>query len=114
MDGVKHHDYELVLEPGAGANILFGEYRSGKTSICEFVRFALYGAEAVTFPKGTPEDAFGSYGGGRGGMLRVRHGMVLYHFGNDVRQSTCRMRSAVHTIRCRKDSSRLVCCASNI
>ncbi|MBP5288519.1 MAG: AAA family ATPase [Clostridia bacterium] len=51
---------DLVLEPSAGANILFGGYRSGKTSVCEFIRFALYGAGAVSFPKGTPEDALGT------------------------------------------------------
>lgn len=61
---------DLVLEPGAGANILFGGYRSGKTSLCEFIRFALYGAEAVSFPKGTGEDALGT--------LLFRRGEELY------------------------------------
>lgn len=61
---------DLVLEPGEGANVLFGEYRSGKTSICEFIRFALYGAEAVSFPVGATEDALGT--------LLFRRGEELY------------------------------------
>ena len=71
---------DLVLEPGEGANVLFGEYRSGKTSLCEFIRFALYGAEAVSLPKGASEDACGS--------LLFRRGEELFRIERRVENDT--------------------------
>ncbi len=50
----------LVLEPENGANLFFGSFRSGKTSLCEFIQFILYGADSVSLARGNTEDAEGS------------------------------------------------------
>ncbi len=49
----------LIIEPDKGANLLFGSFRSGKTSLCEFIQFCLYGADSVAFARGNTEDALG-------------------------------------------------------
>ncbi|MBR4288861.1 MAG: AAA family ATPase [Clostridia bacterium] len=49
----------LTIEPSKGANLLFGSFRSGKTSLCEFILFCLYGADSVAFARGNAEDALG-------------------------------------------------------
>ncbi len=49
----------LIIEPDKGANLLFGSFRSGKTSLCEFILFCLYGADSVAFARGNAEDALG-------------------------------------------------------
>jgi len=49
----------LSIEPTKGANLLFGSFRSGKTSLCEFILFCLYGADSVAFARGNAEDALG-------------------------------------------------------
>lgn len=49
----------LTIEPKRGANLLYGSYRSGKTSLCEFVQFCLYGADAVSLARDNAEDAMG-------------------------------------------------------
>ena len=50
---------DLMLEPEAGANLIFGSYRCGKTSLCEFIQFALYGAGSVSLARENAEDALG-------------------------------------------------------
>lgn len=49
----------LSISPDQNGNLLFGTYRSGKTSLCEFIQFALYGAESVSLARGNTEDAKG-------------------------------------------------------
>lgn len=49
----------LTIEPERGPNLLFGSFRSGKTSLCEFIQFCLYGADSVAFARGNAEDALG-------------------------------------------------------
>lgn len=49
----------LVVAPDDKGNLLFGTYRSGKTSLCEFIQFALYGADSVSLARGNAEDAEG-------------------------------------------------------
>ncbi len=49
----------LVVEPGEGANLFLGSFRCGKTSVCEFVQFILYGADSVVLARGGAEDATG-------------------------------------------------------
>ncbi len=49
----------LVIEPEDGANLFFGSFRSGKTSLCEFIQFALYGADSVALARNHAEDALG-------------------------------------------------------
>ncbi len=49
----------LVIQPEKRANLFFGSSRSGKTSLCEFIQFALYGADSVALPRGNAEDALG-------------------------------------------------------
>ena len=50
---------DKTIEPGKGANLFFGSFRSGKTSLCEFIQFILYGADAVSLARGNAEDADG-------------------------------------------------------
>ncbi len=50
---------DLTITPEKGANIFFGSFRSGKTSLCEFIQFALYGADSVSLARGNTEDAKG-------------------------------------------------------
>jgi len=50
----------LKFSPRAGGNLFFGAYRSGKTSLCEFIQFVLYGADSVVMARGNAEDAKGS------------------------------------------------------
>lgn len=50
----------LCVEPGKRCNLFLGSSRSGKTSLCEFVQFALYGADAVSLARDNAEDAMGS------------------------------------------------------
>ncbi len=50
---------DLTVVPEKGANIFFGSFRSGKTSLCEFIQFALYGADSVSLARGNTEDAKG-------------------------------------------------------
>ena len=50
---------DLVITPDEKGNLLYGTYRSGKTSLCEFIQFALYGADAVSLARGNAEDAKG-------------------------------------------------------
>ncbi len=50
---------DLTVSPEKGANIFFGSFRSGKTSLCEFIQFALYGADSVSLARGNTEDAKG-------------------------------------------------------
>lgn len=49
----------LTVSPDERGNLLFGTYRSGKTSLCEFIQFALYGADSVSLARGNAEDAKG-------------------------------------------------------
>lgn len=49
----------LTIEPGEGANLFFGSFRSGKTSVCEFIQFVLYGADSVSLARDHAEDALG-------------------------------------------------------
>ncbi len=49
----------LTIEPEEGANLFFGSFRSGKTSLCEFIQFALYGADSVSLARDNAEDALG-------------------------------------------------------
>ncbi len=49
----------LTVEPAQEGNLLFGTYRSGKTSLCEFIQFALFGADSVSLARGNAEDAKG-------------------------------------------------------
>ena len=49
----------LAISPDKNGNLLFGTYRSGKTSLCEFIQFALYGADSVSLARGNTEDAKG-------------------------------------------------------
>lgn len=49
----------LSVTPDRNGNLLFGTYRSGKTSLCEFIQFALYGADSVSLARGNAEDAKG-------------------------------------------------------
>lgn len=50
---------DLTLEPDKSGNLLFGSFRSGKTSLCEFIQFCLYGADSVALARGNAEDALG-------------------------------------------------------
>lgn len=50
---------DLSVTPDENGNLLFGTYRSGKTSLCEFIQFALYGADSVSLARGNAEDAKG-------------------------------------------------------
>lgn len=50
---------DLVVEPREGLNLFLGSFRCGKTSVCEFVQFMLYGAEAVSLARGGAEEATG-------------------------------------------------------
>ena len=50
----------LKFSPKAGGNLFFGAYRSGKTSLCEFIQFVLYGAGSVVLARGNAEDAKGT------------------------------------------------------
>ncbi len=50
---------DLVITPDQQGNLMFGTYRSGKTSLCEFIQFALYGADSVSLARGNAEDAKG-------------------------------------------------------
>ena len=50
---------DLVVVPDNKGNLLFGTYRSGKTSLCEFIQFAMYGADSVSLARGNAEDAKG-------------------------------------------------------
>ncbi len=50
----------LVIVPDDKGNLLFGTYRSGKTSLCEFIQFAMFGADSVSLARGNAEDAKGS------------------------------------------------------
>ncbi len=50
---------DLVITPDEKGNLLYGTYRSGKTSLCEFIQFALYGAASVSLARGNAEDAKG-------------------------------------------------------
>ncbi len=49
----------LVIEPSKNANLFYGSFRSGKTSLCEFVQFVLYGADSVALARDNAEDALG-------------------------------------------------------
>lgn len=49
----------LNLEPKEGGNLFYGSYRSGKTSLCEFIQFVLYGSRAVALARDNAEDAMG-------------------------------------------------------
>ena len=49
----------LSISPERTGNLLFGTYRSGKTSLCEFIQFALYGADSVALARENAEDAKG-------------------------------------------------------
>jgi len=49
----------LTVEPSDGANIFFGSFRSGKTSLCEFIQFILYGADSVSMARHNTENAMG-------------------------------------------------------
>ncbi len=51
---------DLKIEPGKRCNLFLGSSRSGKTSLCEFIQFALYGADSVSMARGGVEDAEGS------------------------------------------------------
>lgn len=53
----KIRDFSFV--PEKGANLFFGTFRSGKTSVCEFIQFALYGADSVALARDNAEDAHG-------------------------------------------------------
>ena len=44
----------LTVSPEKGANIFFGSFRSGKTSLCEFIQFALYGADSGRYTGSVP------------------------------------------------------------
>ncbi len=50
----------LSFSPCDGANLFFGSFRSGKTSLCEFIQFALYGADSVALARGGAEDSKGT------------------------------------------------------
>ena len=50
---------DLVVTPDEKGNLLYGTFRSGKTSLCEFIQFALYGADSVSLARGNAEDAEG-------------------------------------------------------
>ncbi len=50
---------KLTISPDENGNLFFGTYRSGKTSLCEFIQFALYGADSVSLARGNTEDAQG-------------------------------------------------------
>lgn len=50
---------DLAIEPREGLNLFLGSFRCGKTSVCEFLQFMLYGAEAVFLARGGAEDAMG-------------------------------------------------------
>ena len=50
---------QLTLLPEKGANLFFGAFRSGKTSLCEFIQFVLYGSDFVALPEKGSEDAIG-------------------------------------------------------
>lgn len=49
----------LTIEPDVGSNLLFGSFRSGKTSLCEFIPFVLYGSNSVSLARGNAENALG-------------------------------------------------------
>ena len=50
---------DLAVTPDEKGNLLYGTFRSGKTSLCEFIQFALYGADSVSLARGNAEDAEG-------------------------------------------------------
>ncbi len=50
---------DLVIEPAKEGNLFFGSFRSGKTSLCEFIQFILYGADSVALARDNAEDAKG-------------------------------------------------------
>ncbi|MBR2634695.1 MAG: hypothetical protein IKD31_03845 [Clostridia bacterium] len=48
-----------MIEPEESANLFYGSFRSGKTSLCEFIQFILFGAESVALARNNAEDALG-------------------------------------------------------